>query len=71
MMYKPKRKRFKRKKSWLSPSWRTCLPMTVMILLMWSYAAVAQDLSNADLQRWLDTVWVVMTGVLVFFMNAG
>ncbi|HBL13741.1 MAG TPA: ammonium transporter [Cyanobacteria bacterium UBA11162] len=71
MMYKPKRKRFKRKKSWLSPSWRTCLPMTVMILLMWSYAAVAQDLSNADLKRWLDTVWVVMTGVLVFFMNAG
>ena len=70
-MYKPKRKRFKRKKSWLSPSWRICLPLSMLIVLMWSYAAVAQNVPSTELKRMLDTVWVVITAVLVFFMNAG
>lgn len=60
----------------LSPSWKACIPLTSIIFLLWSYAAVAQapaaqGPSTADLKVGLDTMWVMIAGMLVFFMNAG
>ncbi|MGK7872470.1 MAG: ammonium transporter [Xenococcaceae cyanobacterium] len=60
---------------WLSPSWQGCIPLAAIILLVWSYAAVAQDPSSenmvSELKVGLDTLWVVIASVLVIFMNAG
>ncbi|HEY9832871.1 MAG TPA: ammonium transporter [Stenomitos sp.] len=60
----------------LSPSWKACIPLASMIFLVWSYAAVAQapaaeGPSTADLKVGLDTMWVMVAGMLVFFMSAG
>jgi Amt family ammonium transporter len=60
----------------LSPSWKACIPLASIIFLVWSYAAVAQapaaeGPSTADLKVGLDTMWVMVAGMLVFFMNAG
>lgn len=74
LMYRLRLKRLKRYKICLSPSWRFCLPLTATLFLVWSYAAVAQDLSNSsfnEIKSLLDTIWVVFTSFLVFFMNAG
>ncbi|MGK7874439.1 MAG: ammonium transporter [Xenococcaceae cyanobacterium] len=76
-MYKAKYKRLKRKKSWLSPSWKSCLSLAAMILLVWIYAAAAQDYNHvaeikpSPTKVVLDTIWVLLTACLVFFMNAG
>jgi len=48
-----------------------------LILLGWSYAGIAQEAAPTaeemmtDLKVGLDTMWVVITAFLVFFMNAG
>jgi ammonium transporter, Amt family len=63
----------------LSPGWRACLPIAAIILLGWGYAAVAADPptleslaeTQASLKVGMDTMWVMITGMLVFFMNAG
>lgn len=64
----------------LSPTWQACIPLAVIIVLAWSYAAVAQDAKPANtditqelqsLKVGLDTLWVMIAGFLVFFMNAG
>lgn len=60
----------------LTPSWKACIPLATIIFLIWSYAAVAQapvteGPSIADLKVGLDTMWVMIAGMLVFFMNAG
>ncbi|XGV98325.1 MAG: ammonium transporter [Leptolyngbya sp. BL-A-14] len=63
----------------LAPSWQACIPLAILILMGWSVAAVAQappkleDVAKAttDLKVGLDTVWVMVTAMLVFFMNAG
>ncbi|MBD2490045.1 ammonium transporter [Aulosira sp. FACHB-615] len=60
----------------LSPSWRACLPLACLIVLGWSYVAVAQTPApagptTADLKIALDTLWVAIAAFLVFFMNAG
>ena len=60
----------------LSPSWKACIPLASIIFLVWSYAAVAQapaaeGPTTADLKVGLDTMWVMVAGMLVFFMNAG
>ena len=60
----------------LTPSWKACIPLATIIFLVWSYAAVAQapaaaGPSTADLKVGLDTMWVMIAGMLVFFMNAG
>jgi Amt family ammonium transporter len=62
----------------LSPSWKACIPLASLIFLTWSYASVAQTPtpapagpSTADLKVGLDTMWVMIAGMLVFFMNAG
>ncbi|MBD2039166.1 ammonium transporter [Microcoleus sp. FACHB-672] len=68
----------------LSPSWQACIPLAAIIVLIWGYAAVAQDTTTtttpapvdlaqatADLKVGLDTMWVMVAAMLVFFMNAG
>lgn len=63
----------------LSPSWQACIPLALIIVLAWGYAAVAQTAPNladvaqttADLRVGLDTMWVMVAAMLVFFMNAG
>ncbi|WP_249369717.1 ammonium transporter [Acaryochloris marina] len=71
---KSRSKNLKRKKR-LSPAWQVCLPMTAIVLLFWSVAAVAQEATPPDptatLTVGLDTVWVLLCAFLVFFMNAG
>jgi len=59
----------------LSPSWQACIPLASIIFLAWTVAAAAQSPAEgpttADLKVGLDTVWVMIAGMLVFFMNAG
>ncbi|MCC3409726.1 MAG: ammonium transporter [Microcoleus sp. PH2017_10_PVI_O_A] len=63
----------------LSPSWQACIPVAAVIFLMWGYAAVAQtpaaapttEEQLASLKVGMDTMWVMVAGMLVFFMNAG
>lgn len=61
----------------LSGTWQACIPLGIIILLFWNYAAIAQDAPPsteeqlASLKVALDTVWVMVAGMLVFFMNAG
>lgn len=60
----------------LSPTWQACIPLAVLIVLVGSTAVFAQDAptveeSVAELKVGLDTVWVMVAGMLVFFMNAG
>ncbi|MFB8795469.1 MAG: ammonium transporter [Microcoleus sp.] len=63
----------------LSPSWQACIPLAATIVLVWGYAAVAQtpaaapttEEQLASLKVGMDTMWVMVAGMLVFFMNAG
>jgi len=59
----------------LNPSLRACLPIACLIVLAWSYVAVAQapseGPSTAELKIALDTLWVAVAAFLVIFMNAG
>jgi Amt family ammonium transporter len=45
--------------------------MALGILIMICPAALAQETTTADLKVALDTLWVLVAGFLVFFMNAG
>lgn len=52
---------------------RVCL-LTLLLPGLWMGGAIAQDAASgvpADVQVILDTLWVILAGVLVFFMNAG
>jgi Amt family ammonium transporter len=61
----------------LTPSWQACIPLAVFIVLIASFSAVAQDAPPsaeevaAELKVGLDTMWVMVAAMLVFFMNAG
>lgn len=60
----------------LPPAWQACIPFAVLIVLVAGSAAVAQDAPTVEeavstLQVGLDTIWVMIAGMLVFFMNAG
>ncbi|NJK41292.1 MAG: ammonium transporter [Acaryochloridaceae cyanobacterium SU_2_1] len=61
----------------LSPTWQACLPLTILVLLVWGVAATAQDAPPtteevlASLKVGQDTLWVLVAAFLVFFMNAG
>ncbi|MBD1897544.1 ammonium transporter [Coleofasciculus sp. FACHB-129] len=61
----------------LTPSWQACIPIAILIVMVWGYAAVAQDApaaegpTTAELKVALDTLWVAIAAFLVFFMNAG
>lgn len=63
----------------LTPSWQACLPLALLIVLGWSVAGIAAEpptveslaKTAADLKVGMDTMWVMIAGMLVFFMNAG
>lgn len=64
----------------LTPSWQASIPLALLIVGVWGYAASAQDApptlasvaeATAGLKVGLDTMWVMVAGMLVFFMNAG
>jgi Amt family ammonium transporter len=48
--------------------WKICLPIASLVFLFWAGSAFAQDAAPATD---LDTLWVLIAGFLVFFMNAG
>lgn len=58
-----------------SLSWLACIPLTALIVVIWSFAATAQetaDMSDVQyVQGVLNTIWIVVASVLVIFMNAG
>lgn len=63
----------------LTPSWQACIPLALMIVALWGYAGTAQtpptlesvSQATAELKVGIDTMWVMVAGMLVFFMNAG
>jgi ammonium transporter, Amt family len=63
----------------LSPSWRGCIALGLLIFFLWNAAAMAEDpptleklaAANKNMQVAIDTVWVMIAGMLVIFMNAG
>ncbi|MDX2232656.1 MAG: ammonium transporter [Leptolyngbyaceae cyanobacterium bins.349] len=63
----------------LSPSAQACIPIAMLIVMAWGYAGVAQEPPTLEsvakatdtLKVGLDTMWVLVAGMLVFFMNAG
>jgi len=63
----------------LSPTWQACIPLAILIVLGWGMAGVAQSPPTLEdvakttetLKVGLDTMWVLVTAMLVFFMNAG
>lgn len=61
-------------------NWQYYLALASIILLLWETAAVAKQgydhtlnpqVDNTPIKVVLDTVWVLFTACLVFFMNAG
>ena len=75
----PLLKRYSRYLSKTSPTWQACIPLSVLIVLFWGLASRAADPptleslaeGQANLKVGLDTMWVMIAGMLVFFMNAG
>jgi len=71
--------------SWRSPrshlisGWQAVIPLAILTALALSTASLAQDTPAArtpeemyqELKVAIDTVWVLVTAFLVFFMNAG
>ena len=69
-MFKPKSPKAKPKSGQLFRY--VCLPIVAFIMLTWiSHATAAEDPSLKSLQVSQNTQWVLFTGCLVFFMNAG
>jgi Amt family ammonium transporter len=56
-----------------SGSWLACVPLTALIVGVWSLAASAQDeaLTVESVKATLDNVWILIAAILVIFMNAG
>lgn len=57
-----------------SYAWLACIPLSALIVGLWSVAASAQEeaaLTPEDLQAVLDNIWVLIAAILVIFMNAG
>lgn len=63
----------------LRPTAQACIPIAIIIVMLWGVAVQAQDAPSApstedqmaELKVGLDTMWVMVAGMLVFFMNAG
>lgn len=57
--------------------WKALLTLLIVILGTWSGAALAQDSGSTshplsgDVKVAIDTIWLLFSAVLVFFMNAG
>ncbi len=60
-----------------APAWRMSMLLAAAIFFLWGVAAHAADPPPSpekimgDLRVGLDTMWVMLAGMLVFFMNAG
>ncbi|NEQ85255.1 MAG: ammonium transporter [Moorea sp. SIO2I5] len=68
-----KLKQTNRQTRWLVWSNYVFLSLAVMVVLVWSHGVVAQETASIDpeLKGVLDTIWLVIAGSFVFFMNAG
>lgn len=63
----------------LSPTWQACIPLALLLVLVSGVTVSAQEppkledvAAAADtLKVGIDTMWVMIAGMLVFFMNAG
>lgn len=63
----------------LSPTWQACIPLALILvgLFTWTTHAATPptleslDKANQELKVGIDTMWVMVAGMLVFFMNAG
>jgi Amt family ammonium transporter len=58
----------------LSIGWLACVPLTALIVGVWSIAASAQveeAVTAESVQATLDNIWVLVAAILVIFMNAG
>lgn len=65
-----------RKISYLPLAWQACIPLAILIVGIGAMSASAQSTPTAeqlaaDVKVGLDTMWVMVAAMLVFFMNAG
>jgi ammonium transporter, Amt family len=65
-----------KKIGYLSPAWQACIPLAILIVGATAMSAGAQGTPTAeelaaDVKVGLDTMWVMVAAMLVFFMNAG
>jgi len=58
---------------WFSPYTLACIPLTLLIVVVWNTAAHAQDkaLTAEEVQGALNAIWILVASILVIFMNAG
>lgn len=58
-----------------SPYWFACIPLSAVIVGVWNSAAMAQGFGQPEdvsqLKIVLDSVFILIAGILVVFMNAG
>jgi ammonium transporter, Amt family len=60
-----------------APAWQACLPLAMLIVAVFAFSASAQtgaktvEQLETELRVGLDTMWVMVAAMLVFFMNAG
>ncbi len=58
-----------------SPYWLACIPLTAIIVIIWNSAALAQGYDApedlAEVKIILDTIFLLVSSILVIFMNAG
>ncbi|MBD3883120.1 ammonium transporter [Phormidium tenue FACHB-886] len=61
----------------LSPTWQACVPLAMLIVMVFAFSASAQtgtktvEQLEAEMKVGLDTMWVMIAAMLVIFMNAG
>jgi len=70
----PSLESIKRITKFFSPYWLACIPLAAIIFVVWNTAVAAQDSqgpTTAEVQMALNTIWVLIAGILVIFMNAG
>lgn len=66
-------KRSKEKKSWRSLRWYVGLFLAVVPVLVGANRAIAQSnaIAPSTLEFYINSLWLLIAGALVFFMNAG
>ncbi len=65
-----------KKLGYLAPAWQACIPLAILIVGATALSASAQttptlETVSAEMKVGLDTMWVMVAAMLVFFMNAG
>jgi ammonium transporter, Amt family len=61
----------------LSPSWQACIPLALILLGLFTFTTHAAtpptlesvDKATQELKVGIDTMWVMVAGMLVFFMK--